>query len=175
MKEQEVNQENEELEQQEQETQEEVTESETQESPEDAVARERDEYLAGWQRSQADMKNLQKRHEDEKKMFTTLGKETLLQDLIPVLDNFDAAFRNSEVWESVDENWRRGIEYIHTQFVTALENNGVVAYGAVGDAFDTMLHEPVESVGDGEQVTAVLQKGYKIGDRVIRPAKVNLG
>lgn len=175
MKEHEEKQEQEELEQEEHTEQAGDSSEEVQESPEEQVARERDEYLAGWQRSQADIKNMQKRHEDEKKMFTTLGKEALLQDLIPVLDNFDAAFRNSEVWESVDENWRRGIEYIHTQFVTALEDNGVVAYGAEGDSFDANLHEPVESEGDGATVTQVLQKGYKIGDRVIRPAKVKLG
>lgn len=145
------------------------------ETEEERIVRERAEYLDGWQRSQAEIKNLQKRHDEERKMFTTLGKESLLQDLIPMLDNFDAAMSNKEVWESVDANWRMGIEYIHQQFVATLENNGVVQFGAVGDVFDTGLHDPVSSEGEGDTVIEVLQKGYKIGDRVVRPAKVKLG
>jgi len=150
-------------------------ETQVEETPEQITERERAEYLDGWQRAQAELVNLKKRHEEDRKMFTTLGKESLLQDLIPMLDNFDAAMANKEVWESVDANWRMGIEYIHNQFVQTLENNNVVVFGVVGDAFDTALHEPVESEGEGEVITAVMQKGYKVGDRVVRPAKVKLG
>ena len=159
------------------ETVEQTTESQPtkEETEEERIIRERAEYLDGWQRSQAEVKNIQKRHDEERKMFTTLGKEALLNDLIPMLDNFDAAMANKEVWESVDANWRMGIEYIHTQFVATLKNNGVTAFGAEGDAFDTTLHEPVESQGEGDKIIAVMQKGYKIGDRIVRPAKVKLG
>ena len=148
---------------------------EVDETEEERIAREREEYLAGWQRAQAEIANLKRRHEEERKMFTALGKEALVRELIPMLDNFNAAFANTEVWESVDENWRRGIEYIHSQFLQVLEDNGVVTYGAVGDTFDAQIHDPVESDGAGEKVQEVVQKGYKIGDKVIRPAKVKLG
>lgn len=149
--------------------------AEKEESEEEQLIREREEYLQGWQRAQAEIANLKRRHEEERKMFTALGREALVKELIPMLDNFNAAFANTEVWESVDENWRRGIEYIHSQFLQVLEDNGVVAYGAVGDAFDAQLHEPLESEGEGETVKQVVQKGYKIGEKVIRPAKVKLG
>ena len=145
------------------------------ESDEERVLREHAEYLDGWQRSQAEIQNLQKRHGEERALFTTLGKESLLQDLIPILDHFEAAMADQETWESVDENWRRGIEYIHQQFVETLSHHGVTTFGAVGDAFDTTLHEPVASEGQGENITGVRQKGYRMGERVVRPAKVTLG
>jgi molecular chaperone GrpE len=151
------------------------TDEQKAESEEERLMREREEYLQGWQRAQAEIANLKRRHEEERKMFTALGREALVKDLIPMLDNFNAAFANTEVWESVDENWRRGIEYIHSQFLQVLEDNGVVAYGVVGDEFDAQLHEPLESEGEGETVQEVVQKGYKIGEKVIRPAKVKLG
>ncbi|MFW0871166.1 MAG: nucleotide exchange factor GrpE [Patescibacteria group bacterium] len=138
------------------------------------IERERKEYLEGWQRAQAELINLKRRHEEERKIFTTLGKETLLRELIPMLDNFNAAFSNTIMWESVDENWRRGIEYIHSQFIETLENNGVKLYGAVGDSFDPELHEVLESAPEGDTVEEVVHQGYKIGDKVIRPAKVKL-
>ena len=152
-----------------------------QEEPaEKTVEQERDEYLAGWQRAQADLQNLKKQHAEERSVFTTLGKEALLQDLIPMLDNFDAAFSNKEVWESVDQNWRVGIEYIYKQFHETLKQHGVEAFASEGEIFDTLLHEPVETVAtkdDKEKgaIVKVMQKGYKIGERVIRPAKVKVG
>jgi molecular chaperone GrpE (heat shock protein) len=57
---------------------------------------ERNEYLDGWQRARAEMVNLKKSHLEEKKLFTSLGKESFLEDVIPILDNFDAAFSNKE-------------------------------------------------------------------------------
>ena len=149
-------------------------EDEVTESEEEKLVRERAEYLDGWQRAQAEMVNLRKRHESDRKMFTTLGKESLLQELIPMLDNFDAAMSNKDAWEAVDANWRMGIEYIHSQFIQTLENNGVTAFGTEGDSFDAKLHEPVESEGEGTTVSQVMQKGYRMGDRIVRPAKVKL-
>lgn len=150
------------------------------ETREQVTEREREEYLAGWQRSQAEMANMKKRHAEERTLFSTLGKESLLNELIPILDNFDSAFANKDVWESVDSNWRVGIEYIHSQLMRVLESNGVSVFGAVGDVFDHALHESLEmvSVDDEAQkntIVDVMQKGYKIGDRVLRPAKVKVG
>ena len=139
---------------------------------------EKQEYLDGWQRSRAELANLSKVHAEEKKLFTNLGKQTLLEDLIPVLDNFDAAFLNKEAWEQTPETWRIGIEYIHKQFTDALEQNGVIRFGAVGEEFSSDLHESVEMVASEDQkgkVIVLVQSGYKIGDRIIRPAKVKVG
>lgn len=149
------------------------------ESVNDAVEltaeQQRDLNMAGWQRATADLQNLKKRHEEERAMFTAIGKESLLRDLIPMMDNFEAAFSNKEAWEAVDQNWRVGVEYIYNQFQEVLSNNGIESIGKVGETFNAQLHESIESHGDSEEITEVRQKGYKMGDRVIRPAKVVLG
>ena len=138
---------------------------------------EKQEYLDGWQRARAEMTNLKKQHAEERAMFTSLGKQSLLEELLPVLDNFDAAFSNKESWEQVPETWRVGVEYIQKQFIETLENNGVMRFGAVGDTFDAKAYEPVEVI-EGEKkdtVIEVLQSGYKIKDKVVRPARVKIG
>jgi len=142
------------------------------------VKKERKEYLDGWQRSRAELVNIKKRHDEEKKIFTRLGKESLLDQIIPILDNFDSAF-SGDAWENVDKNWRIGIEYIYNQFIKVLEENNVTSFGEVGDSFDENLHQSVkiEENDDKEKsgkIAKVLMKGYKIGDRVIREAKVNV-
>lgn len=140
---------------------------------------EKKEYLDGWQRVKADMVNLKKQHADEKKMFTQIGKESLLSEIIPVLDNFDAAFLNKEAWEQTPETWRTGIEYIYNQFLKILEENGVTRYGQEGDEFDANIHQPleVEETDDetmDNKVSQIIQAGYKIGERVVREAKVKI-
>ena len=140
---------------------------------------EKQEYLDGWQRARAEMANLKKVHAEEKLMFTTIGKQSLLDELVPMLDNFDAAFKDKDAWEQVPETWRIGVEYIHKQFVETLENNGVGVFGEVGDEVNTEMYERVEMIageeGDKNKVIKVLQKGYKIGDKIIRPARVHVG
>ena len=137
--------------------------------------RERQEYLDGWQRSRAEVVNLKKNHEEEKKLFTAIGKEKILEDLIPILDNFNAAFK-SPAWEKVDQNWRSGIEYIYQQFQSVLENNNIQEFGKVGDDVDYKFYEVIEEIdGDEGKVVEIIQKGYKIGEKVLRPAKVKAG
>ncbi len=138
--------------------------------------KERQEYLDGWQRARAEMVNLKKQHEEEKKLFTAIGREKMLLDLVPVLDNFEAAF-SGEAWEKVDQNWRIGIEYIHKQFLDILKNNGIEEFGDVNDDVDFEKYEVLEEVeSDLEKgkIVQIVQKGYKMGDKIIRPAKVKV-
>ena len=141
---------------------------------------EKQEYLDGWQRARAEVANLKKVHAEEKLLFTTLGKQQIVEDLIPMLDNFQAAFSNKNAWEQVPETWRVGVEYIYKQFIETLQNNGVEEFGSVGDEFNNELHEAVEMVSGDENdakagtVTEVIQSGYKIKDRIVRPAKVKV-
>lgn len=141
------------------------------------LEKEKNEYLDGWQRARAEMVNLKKNHLEEKKLFTSLGKESFLLEIIPVLDNFDAAFSNKQAWEKVDSAWRIGVEYIYSQFINILENNGVEQFGTVGEVFDELKHLSVENIiseeeNDEGKVSEVIQKGYKTKDRILREAKV---
>jgi molecular chaperone GrpE len=141
---------------------------------------EKQEYLDGWQRARAELVNAKKQYEDERKLFVGIGKQSILEDLIPVLDTFDAAFSNKQVWEALPETWRVGVEYIHKQFLSVLENHGVKTFGNEGDVFDALKHEPLEIVPTDDEsmknkLMVVIQKGYSSGEKIIRPAKVKVG
>ena len=143
------------------------------------LQKEKEEYLTGWQRAKADYVNLQKDEESKRKElrnFVTLG---LVEDLLPALDSFDMAFSNKEAWEKVDANWRSGVEYIRNQFIGAIESYGVSKIDQVNVAFDHNLHEAIETIvtddiNKDHTVASVTQSGYKISDKVIRPARVKV-
>jgi len=141
---------------------------------------ERKEYLEGWQRSRADYINAKREYESEKKELVTFAKGNLLADLLPVLDSFDQAFGNREAWERVDSNWRIGVEYIHRELVRIMSEHGLEAIDPVGESFDTTLHESAGSEDVATEnlhhtVIKTLQKGYRLGGKLIRPARVIVG
>jgi len=134
--------------------------------------------LDGWQRSLADYSNLQKNFDIERAEIRKRGQSDLILELLPSLDNFDAAMANTEVWETVDQNWRTGIEYISQQLHKTLEDYGVEQI-AEKDMFDPELHEPLEieeteDEGQDSKIIRTMQKGYKLNGKVIRPAKVKV-
>lgn len=138
------------------------------------------EYLTGWQTERASFANY--KSEEEKKRSERIAgiKLNLISDFFPVLDSFDMAFANQEAWEKVDPAWRTGVEYIHTQFMNTLENYSVSLIDTKGVDFDPMIHEPVEHVevsdaSQNDKIIAIIQKGYKSGNNVLRPAKVKVG
>ncbi len=104
----------------------------------------------------------------------------MILDLLPALDSYDMAFSNKEAWEKVDKNWRTGVEYIHQQILKALAEYGVSPIETkIGDLFDPNFHQPIDSVPTEDKekentISALIQMGYKIGERVIRPARVNV-
>ena len=89
------------------------------------------------------------------------------------------AFANKEAWEKVDKNWRQGVEYIYSQLNNVFEEYGVKSIGVVGEIFNPNIHEPVDIVPTDDKdldqkISNVIQKGYKLGERVMRPARVNI-
>ncbi len=142
-----------------------------------ACQKEKTEYLTGWQRAKADYVNLDKELKSSAAKFMDLGKEGMIEDILPALESFDMAFANKEAWAKVDDNWRKGVEYIHSTLLSALENNGLSEISAAGVAFEPLLHQAVENVETDDKskdhtIAKIIQKGYKLGDRVLRPAKV---
>lgn len=138
---------------------------------------EKQEYLAGWQRAKADLINAKKDFEEQKKDFVKFAKGDLIIQIIPVLDSFDMAFKNTE---GVPEQWLKGVEYIYTQFLTILGENGVKQINPIGEKFDASLHTAVEmvKVDDENQesiILEVIQKGYSLNDKILREAKVRVG
>ncbi len=138
------------------------------------------EYLTGWQKERADSINLKKRLEEEKKEFAKFAKEDIATEIMTVLDSFDSAFKNKEAWEKVDENWRRGVEYIHSQLINVLGNHGVSVINPLGEQFDPNRDEAIENVAvedkkeDGK-ILEVLNVGYALQNKIIRAPKVKVG
>ena len=137
------------------------------------------EYLTGWQKERAEFINYKKQEEDRKANFSEAMRERILTRFLTVIDSFNVAFANKEAWNKVDENWRKGVEHIYTQMNMIFEEYEVKPIGEVGENFDPNIHESVEMIptdkkDEDHKVSEVIQKGYKLGDRVIRPARVNL-
>ena len=137
------------------------------------------EYLTGWQKERADFANYRKQEDDRRVNFSESIRERILTKFLAILDSFNMAFSNKETWEKVDESWRKGVEYIYTQLSTIFEEYDVKEIGAVGEDFDPNIHQSIEMVPtdkkeDNHKVSLVIQKGYKLGDRVIRVARVNV-
>lgn len=135
------------------------------------------EHLTALQRARADYVNLKRELDEVRESTKKRTTEKVLGDFLPVLDSFDMAMGNTAAWEAVDKNWRVGVEYIYSQLKTSLENNGVAAIDAVGVEFDPNLHEPIETKDTDDaaldhKIERIIQKGYRMGDRVIRPARV---
>lgn len=140
---------------------------------------DKEEYLTGWQRAKADYVNLQKEADGRFARGKELGIEELTDSLLPALDAFDMAMSNKAAWEVVDKNWRQGIEYIQSKFLQALADNKVSVIAEIGAKFDPMLHEAIESIVTDDEskdhtIASITQSGYKMGERVIRPARVKI-
>ncbi len=139
--------------------------------------KEKSEYLDGWQRAKADYQNYKNAEGERLLSYATNAKERLVESLLPALDSFDMAMSNKESWEKVDANWRTGVEYIYNQFIASLADNGVSTIDKVDVAFDPNLHQSIETTDTEDEskdhtIARIIQKGYKMGERIIRPARV---
>lgn len=141
---------------------------------------EKAEYLEGWQRAKADYINTRKRDEESNREAIRYAEAELIEELIPVLDSYDLALGNKQAWESLPAEWRKGMEQIHNQLLKILKGHHVEVLEPLGSEFDPKNAEAVgmvdtENPAEDHHVLAVFQKGYKLHDRIIRPAKVRVG
>lgn len=136
---------------------------------------EKQEYLNSWQRDKAEFVNARKRDQDAQKDFARFSNQNLIEELIPVLDSFNMAMGNKEVWEKVDKNWRVGVEYISNQLRKVLEDFGLKEIDPIGKPFDPMRDEAIEDGKISDIVTTVVQKGYELNGKVLKAPKVKIG
>lgn len=139
-----------------------------------------EEYLNDLKRTQADFENYKKRQAESQKELGGYLIEKLVLDIVPVLDNFRSATMHVPP-EQKDSPWVVGIQYIEKQLETVLIENGVTMIEAEpGTLFDPSLHEAVDTEEGSEEkseqhkIAKVLQKGYKVGGKVVRPARVSV-
>ncbi len=144
-----------------------------------ACKKEKEEYLTGWQKERAEFANYKKGEDSRRAMFSESVRERILTRFLTVIDSFNMAFTNKETWEKADENWRKGIEYIYGQMNAIFEEYGVKPIGETGEIFNPNVHQSMELISTDKKefdhtISHVIQKGYKLGERVIRPARVNI-
>ena len=138
---------------------------------EEQLKEKEDQYL----RLYAEYDNFRKRSQKEKSEIYSKSKADVIEEILPILDNFERAAMNSD---ADFEGYKKGIELIFGQFLKVLEKFGVESFGEEGDTFDPGLHSAVMAVQDdtlGENTIAqVFSKGYRLGDKIIREATVKV-
>ena len=132
-------------------------------------------YLANWQRAQADFINYKRRSEQEKEEIGKFANAILMLSLLPILDDLERAFTSIPP-HLAQLTWVDGIRLIERKLQASLEVRGLSPIKALGEPFDPKFHEAAMH-GKGKEgiVIEELQKGYKLHDRVIRPAMVVVG
>jgi molecular chaperone GrpE len=140
--------------------------------------RERDEYLDLAKRTKADFENFRKRMTAEVQAAGARGKGELLREVVPVLDDLERAIQAAGLDPEGDseDGLAHGVLLVFRSLRDSLSRNGVEAVDPKGEKFDPMQHEalsmqPAEGVESGT-VVEVLQKGYRLGEQLIRPARV---
>jgi molecular chaperone GrpE len=134
------------------------------------------EHLDGWQRAQAEFMNYKSRVQRDQETMRGLMKGDIIRKFLPVLDDLERALKNKPA-DAGAEAWA-GIELIVRKLQSVLESEGVQRIEAEGQAFDPNFHEAIShETLEGAQsgsVIAVVQNGYRLGERVIRPALVRV-
>ena len=140
------------------------------------LARQRDEYLAALQRERAEFMNFKRRTSEEREAMLGLAAEGLIRKVLALADDFDLAVEHRQE-TGVDEAWVEGIAAIDRKLRLLLESEGVsLIEASPGMRFDPREHEAVANVPGtgrpGGEIVDVLRRGYRLRDRVIRPALV---
>ncbi len=141
-----------------------------------AIARERDDYYDRLLRKTAEFDNYRKRVERERREQAEFAAADVLADLLPLVDDLERALQAGP--ETGSDTYRRGVELIHKQMLDLLRRRGVAPIEAVGKPFDPHVHQAVsheEVPGHPEgEVVEEFRRGYKLRDRLLRPAMVKV-
>ncbi|MEA2325676.1 MAG: molecular chaperone GrpE, partial [Thermoanaerobaculia bacterium] len=139
-----------------------------------AAAAQNEDFRDRYMRTLADFENFRKRSEREKADFQRYALGSVIRDLLPVLDNFDRALEHAED----GDEFHKGVSLIYKQLFDVLQRHGLKPITESGVRFDPNFHEAVIREEDpsvpSHTVTAVLQKGYFLHDRLLRPAMVKV-
>jgi molecular chaperone GrpE len=156
----------------------ETVETEDMESLKQALAEEKkksEEYMASWQRAQADFINYKRRTEQERQEFNSFANANLILSLLPVIDDLERAL-DAIPPKYKKHEWVEGVRLVAHKFKTILEGHGVKPIKAMGEAFDPNYHEALrQDKGKEGIVIEEFQKGYMMHDKLLRPARVVVG
>jgi molecular chaperone GrpE len=134
-----------------------------------------EKYLSNWQRAEADFANYKRRTEQERDEQRRLANASLIINLLPILDDLERALASLDI-RLAGLTWFDGVRLIHRKLQLILENAGVSPIQAEGQTFEPRFHEAIQyAEGEEGKVVAEVQRGYKLYDRVLRPAMVIVG
>ena len=140
------------------------------------LAKEVADLTESLQRERADAINIRRRHDEQVAELKTVIKANVIEELLPVIDNFERALKHVPA-ELTDNDYVKGVQGVVRQFESTLNAMDVQKIKTVGEAFDPHVHEAVvmdDGEGEVEMVSEELQSGYTVGDRVIRHAMVKV-
>ncbi len=133
------------------------------------------ENLAGWQKALADYQNLEREMENRLSGMAEFTTATFILELLPIFDNYQTAITHIPE-DQKESSWAVGLEHILKMWEGFLNDHGVEVIKTVGEKFDTAVHESIGEVNEKDQKDQIIVEekmaGYKIKDRVVRPAKV---
>ena len=134
-----------------------------------------EQHYRSWQRTAADFANYKRRVEQERSESARFANVALVINLLPVFDDLDRAVSNVDAGLA-GLTWVQGVTAIHRKFANLLQAMGVEEVSAAGETFDPARHEAItQQPGPEGKILHVAQKGYRLGERVIRPAMVVVG
>lgn len=140
-----------------------------------AALAERDRYLDQLQRTAAEFANYRRRTDQERAQQRLLANESLLREIIPVLDDLQRGLDALPAGEQ-DSRIAEGMRSIEQKFLATLRKHGVTPLEALGEPFDPAVHEAIEAdPAGGSTVVAVYAPGYRLGESILRPAIVKVG
>ncbi len=142
-----------------------------------ACEKEKQEHLDGWQRSRADFLNYKRRIEEDAKRGADVASARFVESLLPLLDSFSLATQGS-AWEDADPKFKSGFTMIQSQLASILKDLKVERFEPTGEPFDPRYHEAISErneEGKSGVIIETIQPGYKIGDTILRAARVVVG
>lgn len=144
----------------------------------EAAKKKEQENYDGWIRERADFSNYKKRMDRDQELLRNKYKSDVLEKFIPVLDDLELAYQHRPK-EGEAASWAEGIELIIRKFNSVMENDGLTKINVkAGDKLDPNIHLAVSSEDSDEfgsdEIIEVLQNGYRMGDKIVRPAMVRV-
>lgn len=142
--------------------------------------KEKSEYLAGWQRAKADFINARNEEEKERENFVKFAESRMIKELLALLDSFDSVLKNQKLVAKLDKDWHGGIKNMQSQLVKILKDHSVSVIETLGKKFNPEEQEAMENIlveeeAKNQMVIEEISAGYKLDDKVLRPAKVKVG
>lgn len=140
------------------------------------LQQERNEFEDKYLRATAEMRNMNNRFKKEREQLLHFDGQKVITSILPVIDNLDRALQ-SEVADDGAQQLKKGVQMVFDHLNNALKDAGVSEVGVAGEQFDPTVHQAVQTVPASDEhakdtVVTVFQKGYKLHERVLRPAMV---